>query len=213
MRGRVWPADKKFAIVLEGLTGTKPVAQICREHQIAQTQYYQWRARVLEGGQRALLNGLPASEAALQRKIERLERRFRQQARVIKRVTRTRRGRRAAMKLVKGLRRRGWAVAVACRLLGVSRSGYYAAQQVRPAPVPTPDPAEEAFLARVRAITQAHPRWGYRRVWAWLRYREGLRVNKKRVYRVMREAGLTVTWRRRRRPGLGRPGGSTGRRD
>lgn len=29
-------------------------------------------------------------------------------------------------------------------------------------------------------------------MWAWLRYREGLRVNKKRVYRLMREAGLTV---------------------
>jgi transposase InsO family protein len=29
-------------------------------------------------------------------------------------------------------------------------------------------------------------------VWAWLRYREGLPVNKKRVYRLMHEVGLTV---------------------
>ncbi|WP_447974985.1 IS3 family transposase [Nitrospira sp. Kam-Ns4a] len=39
---------------------------------------------------------------------------------------------------------------------------------------------------------EAHPFWGYRRVWAWLRYRESLPVNKKRGSRLMREAGLTV---------------------
>lgn len=32
----------------------------------------------------------------------------------------------------------------------------------------------------------------FRRVWAWLRDREALHVKKKRVYRVMREAGVTV---------------------
>jgi transposase InsO family protein len=41
-------------------------------------------------------------------------------------------------------------------------------------------------------ITEAHPFWGYRRVWAWLRYREGLPVKKQRGSRLMREAGLTV---------------------
>jgi hypothetical protein len=29
--------------VLKGITGAKPVAEICREHQIAQTPYDQWR--------------------------------------------------------------------------------------------------------------------------------------------------------------------------
>lgn len=55
-----------------------------------------------------------------------------------------------------------------------------------------PNPSDAALLERIRAVTEGHPFWGYRRVWAWLRYREGLRVNKKRVYRLMREAGLTV---------------------
>jgi transposase InsO family protein len=83
-------------------------------------------------------------------------------------------------------------VLTACRLVGVSRSGSDAARQARPAPAPTPDPAEAALRARIRSITEAHFFWGYRRVWAWLRYREALPVKKKRVSRLMREAGLTV---------------------
>lgn len=90
------------------------------------------------------------------------------------------------------LRETGWSVAAACRILGLSRSGYYAARQECPVPTAVPNPSDEALLARIRSVTEAHPFWGYRRVWAWLRYREGLLVNKKRVYRLMREAGLTV---------------------
>jgi putative transposase len=47
-------------------------------------------------------------------------------------------------------------------------------------------------LHRIGAIKADHPFWGYRRVWAHLRYVDGLDVNKKRVYRLMREHGLTV---------------------
>ena len=50
-----------------------------------------------------------------------------------------------------------------------------------------------AVLARVHALKAAHPFWGYRRCWATLRYVDGLPVNKKRVLRVMRGAGLLVT--------------------
>lgn len=96
------------------------------------------------------------------------------------------------MRLVEALRETRCSVAEACGLIGLSRSGYYAARRESRALVPAPDPSDEALLARIRPISEAHPFWGYRRVWAWLRYREGLRVNKKRVYRLMREAGLTV---------------------
>jgi deoxyribodipyrimidine photo-lyase len=60
-------------------------------------------------------------------------------------------------------------------MVGLSRSSYYAATQARSAAVRAPDSSEEeALLARIRSITAAHPFWGYRRVWAWLRHREGL---------------------------------------
>jgi transposase InsO family protein len=49
-----------------------------------------------------------------------------------------------------------------------------------------------SILARIRRIKEEHPFWGYRRVWAWLRYKEHVLVNKKRVFRLMQENGLTI---------------------
>ncbi|RMH36992.1 MAG: transposase [Nitrospirae bacterium] len=85
------------------------------------------------------------------------------------------------MRLVESLQQAGWTVAAACRLVGVSRSGQYAAQRACPVTKVEPESTDPALLARIRAVTEAHLFWGYRRVWAWLRYREGLVVNKKRV--------------------------------
>ena len=49
-----------------------------------------------------------------------------------------------------------------------------------------------SVLARIRRIKEEHPFWGYRRVWAWLRYKERVLVNKKRVLRLMQVSGLTL---------------------
>lgn len=46
MKRRKWDAQMKAMIVLQGLKG-KPVAEICLEHQISQTQYYKWRDQFL----------------------------------------------------------------------------------------------------------------------------------------------------------------------
>lgn len=46
VKRRQWDAKTKAAIVLMGLKG-KPVAEICTEHQISQSQYYQWREQFL----------------------------------------------------------------------------------------------------------------------------------------------------------------------
>jgi transposase InsO family protein len=96
------------------------------------------------------------------------------------------------VRLVEALREVRCSVAEACGFIGLSRSGYYAARHEGYTRVIASDPGDATLLARIRPISEAHPFWGYRRVWAWLRYREGLRVNKKRVYRLMREASLTV---------------------
>jgi putative transposase len=50
----------------------------------------------------------------------------------------------------------------------------------------------EHLVIKIKDIKAEHPFWGYRRVWAYLRYIDGLIVNKKRVYRLMREHNLTV---------------------
>jgi len=50
----------------------------------------------------------------------------------------------------------------------------------------------EYLLERIKDIKAEHPFWGYRRVWAYLRYIDGFLVNKKRIYRLMKENNLTV---------------------
>lgn len=46
MKRRKWDPKTKSMIVIQGLKG-KPVGEICLEHQISQTQYYQWRDQFL----------------------------------------------------------------------------------------------------------------------------------------------------------------------
>ncbi len=58
------------------------------------------------------------------------------------------------------------------------------------------------LLGEIVALSEKNPRYGYRRVWALLR-REGWRVNKKRVHRLWREAGLKVPQKQRKRRRLG----------
>jgi putative transposase len=49
------------------------------------------------------------------------------------------------------------------------------------------------ILARIQTLKAQHPFWGYRRVWSYLRYRERLELNKKRIYRLMKENNLLVS--------------------
>ena len=48
------------------------------------------------------------------------------------------------------------------------------------------------ILDRIRSIKSDHPLWGYRRVWAYMRYRDGIVVGKNRIYRLMNEHQLLV---------------------
>ena len=49
------------------------------------------------------------------------------------------------------------------------------------------------LLQRIRALKAEHPVWGYRRIWAYLRFIEQQAVNKKRIWRLMREHHLLVS--------------------
>lgn len=82
-----------------------------------------------------------------------------------------------------------------CRLLGVSASGYYAWSQ---RPRCGRARADEALLAQIRAIhVRSRGTYGAPRVHAELSA-AGTRVSRKRVARLMREAGLAGVSRRRR---------------
>lgn len=51
----------------------------------------------------------------------------------------------------------------------------------------------QLILEQINLIKADHPLWGHRRVWAYLKYRQGWLVNKKRIYRLMKEHGQLVT--------------------
>jgi putative transposase len=79
----------------------------------------------------------------------------------------------------------------ACGLVGISRS-LHKYRSRRPDPGP--------LRSRIEEIAAVKRRYGYRRVHLRLQ-REGWRVNRKRVYRIYRDAGLAVRRRKRKRIG------------
>ena len=87
---------------------------------------------------------------------------------------------------------RGFGITRACGLVGISRSldGY---RSRRPVPA--------GLRERINELAGEKRRYGYRRIHILLR-REGWTVNRKRTYRLYREAGLAVRRRKRKRIGL-----------
>ena len=61
---------------------------------------------------------------------------------------------------------------------------------------------DRAMVQRMHALVRAHPRYGYRRMWAMLR-EDGWRVNRKKVYRLWRHEGFKVPRKQRKRRRLG----------
>jgi transposase InsO family protein len=47
-------------------------------------------------------------------------------------------------------------------------------------------------IKRIKELKAIHPFWGYRRIWAHLKYIDGIPINKKRVLRLMRVSELLV---------------------
>ncbi len=77
---RQFTPDQKVEIVLAGLRGDRSVRDVCREYEISEALFYQWRDRLLEGGKSALATSRdkkPPAAAQLveaRKKIAQLER-------------------------------------------------------------------------------------------------------------------------------------------
>jgi transposase InsO family protein len=90
-----------------------------------------------------------------------------------------------------------WPIRVACRVLGVSASGYYA-WRTRPESARTL--ANQQILAHIQRLHASHHgRYGSPRLQAALRA-EGRQVSRGRVERLMRSAGIRAIAGRRFRP-------------
>lgn len=59
---RVFTSEQKILIVMEGLRAETSVAELCRKHSIAQSQFYSWNKEFMEAGKKRL-NGDVIREA------------------------------------------------------------------------------------------------------------------------------------------------------
>ena len=79
-----------------------------------------------------------------------------------------------------------------CQTLEVPRStAYY--QPTRPEAKPEMD---DGLASQIRSIIERFPTFGIRRVWAWLKHRMAVKVNRKKVARLMRLKGWTIKQRK-----------------
>ncbi|MAY70083.1 MAG: IS3 family transposase [Halomonas sp.] len=165
------------------------VAELARQNGVTEQTIYRWKAKY---------GGMEVSEAKRLRELEaenaRLKKLLAESALdnaalkeiVSGKVVTPEAKRRAVTHLVTG----GWlSQRHACRLLGLPRS--VARYQAMPRD-------DEPLRARLNALATCYPRYGYLLLHALLR-QEGLVVNRKRIYRLYREAGLQVRTRRRKR--------------
>lgn len=74
MKKRNWSPKEKLKIVLEGLKGRVPLGELCNQHQISQTQFYRWRDKLLEEGEKVFeYGGSNKGEERLKRENEKLK--------------------------------------------------------------------------------------------------------------------------------------------
>ena len=173
---------------------------VCARHNLSKATFYGWKKKY---------GGLDVSEARRLRSLEdengRLKRLVADQAGQIqilkevnsKKVVSPSHKRRAIQLIVE---QDMGTTAQACRALGLARSSFYCASQ-RSA-------ESQAMDQESKALSQKHPRHGYRRITALLR-RAGPEVNSKRVQRTRRMEGLQVSKKQRR---MRRVGESTAER-
>ena len=99
--------------------------------------------------------------------------------------------------LVRELAEDGYPVAVTCEVLGIARSSYYEAADRPPSARAVADAELTATIARVHADSRGT--YGAPRVHAELRLGLGICCGRKRVARLMRDAGLAGVCHRRKR--------------
>jgi len=84
------------------------------------------------------------------------------------------------------MREKGVSMKSACEALMISRSGQYRKESQR-----QNSDRDGVVIEKLKELRLLHPFWGYRRMTAWPKHREGLVVNRKRVYRLKWPSGRT----------------------
>ena len=88
--------------------------------------------------------------------------------------------------------------------LGVSASGFYEWRHRQTHPCRRSRDDADLIETITEIWTQSRGTYGSPRIWAELRLGQGISVSRKRVERLMRQAGIEGVYRRRRRRGCTR---------
>ena len=70
---KVWSAEEKLQVVLEGLQPRANVSEICRHHGISSTAFYEWKQKAIAGMKLGLKNREGSPETALRHENARLK--------------------------------------------------------------------------------------------------------------------------------------------
>ena len=84
---------------------------------------------------------------------------------------------------------KGYPIVTVCRALQYPGSSYYAAQKGLEDPKQGYSDEEIQLEQQIRKLIKDHSEFGYRRVWAHLRFRMNLEVGRNKVHRIIKKNG------------------------
>ncbi|WP_412770166.1 IS3 family transposase [Ralstonia pseudosolanacearum] len=190
-----YPAEFRAQLVELVRAGRKP-EELAREFEPTAQSIHNWVAQAdRDAGRRH--DGLTSSEREELTRLRRENRQLKLEREILAKAgglvrAGDRSGTREGFAFMKA--NQALPVATMARLLGVSPSGYHAWRQRTPS---TRSRGDTALLARIQAIhARSHGIYGAPRIHAELAA-QGVHVGRKRVARLMREAGLCGVSRRR----------------
>ena len=74
---KIWTSNRKFELILESYKGRKTISELCRENEISQSLFYEWKKQFIEGGKSGLQhNGHSAAENELEKRLAASERKI-----------------------------------------------------------------------------------------------------------------------------------------
>ena len=65
--------EEKARIVMEALSGSTSIAEICRRYNVTSSAFYKWRDAFIAGGTASLESGKSSKELQMQREMDKLK--------------------------------------------------------------------------------------------------------------------------------------------